>query len=324
MQGKGVAAPSSFAVDPQTHPDFLRGAPLRRVPGSCVGPVGPKLSFLRLPELLFSCSSSLGFFARSSLRRPQPAKSGSEPHPIRAGGVWPMPPPYPEVRPGDHRRLPDGLLRKLVVNAIVMVRNYLDLGKVERAPASCIFGKKLNSIQAKHVMRLESFLEAWFQLGTLTAVEMGRTAGKVEDLERVLSNLQHSIDQGSLLEPSPISGAPAGSELGRLQGTKIGTFKEVEASHLKFRGYPDFDPALLRSYLQEHLRLAFRARSGSSSIRRRDSQSASSLFPQGKTQALHSSSWTPAAGSGSSRRIRSASTSGPVCLQFLSLWKLTA
>ena len=92
----------------------------RHVPGSCAGPVDPKLSF-RL-ELLFQCPGSLGSFARSSA--------------AKTPGVWPMPPPYPEVLSRDPWHLPDDLLKKLVINVLVMALNFLNLGKVERAPAS--------------------------------------------------------------------------------------------------------------------------------------------------------------------------------------------
>ena len=214
----------------------------QHVPGSCVGPVVPNSSFCRLVELLFQCPGSLGSFAKSSLRRPQLADYSDESASFRAGGVWPMPPPYPEVLHRDPWRLPDGQLKKLVVNVMVIVLNYLDQGRVERAPATCVAGRKLRPEQTEHATRLESFLTAWFELGTLTALEMGRTAGKVEDLERVLSMLRRSSQAFSPHRMGPASGADEGVELGRLRGTKVGTFKEVEAARLKFRGHLEFDP----------------------------------------------------------------------------------
>ena len=214
----------------------------RRVPGSGVGPVDPILTFRRLPELLFQCSSSLGPFAKSSLRRPQTTDPGGELHSCKAGGVWPMPPPHPELLFRDPWRLPEDQLKKLILNAMVIVLNYLELGKVERAPATCFAGRQLRQEQVEHASRLESFLEAWFELGVLTAAEMGRTAGKVEDLERVLLALEAASSSDSPSNLCPISSETSEVELGRLRGTNVGAYKEVEASRLKFRGFPDFDP----------------------------------------------------------------------------------
>ena len=75
---------------------------------------------------------------------------------------------------------------------------------------------------------------------------MGRTAGKVEDLQNALQELQRlkaascSLQQGK------------NPELGRLTGAKVGTFKPVEADRLQFRGFPGFDPKpFLDSYSQK-------------------------------------------------------------------------
>ena len=101
---------------------------------------------------------------------------------------------------------------------------------------------KLTPDQSEHVERLGSFLDAWLSLGVLGPAEMGRTAGKVEDLERLLSALRcgdfkHYNDEGDF---SPPGQRRSTIELGRLQ--EVGTFKDVEADRLKFRGFPDFGP----------------------------------------------------------------------------------
>ena len=54
--------------------------------------------------------------------------------------------------------------------------------------------------------------------------------------------LRRSSQDFSPYRMGPASGADEGVELGRLRGTKVGTFKEVEAARLKFRGHPEFDP----------------------------------------------------------------------------------
>ena len=80
------------------------------------------------------------------------------------------------------------------------------------------------------------FLDAWFELGVLSATDMGRTAGRIEDLEVALQKLKQ-LNSGN---SSPHRGSI--SELGRLGGSKVGTFKPVESERLQFRGFPDFDP----------------------------------------------------------------------------------
>ena len=84
--------------------------------------------------------------------------------------------------------------------------------------------------------RFECFLDAWFELGVLSATDMGRTAGEIEDLEIALQKLKQ-LNSGN---SSPYQGSI--SELGRLGGSKVGAFKPVESERLQFRGFPDFDP----------------------------------------------------------------------------------
>ncbi|CAE7517036.1 nmd3 [Symbiodinium sp. CCMP2592] len=86
----------------------------------------------------------------------------------------------------DHNRLSNADLKKLVVNVQVILLNYLDLGRPRRAPVSCTSAQSPTAEQWEVIFRLECFLDAWFELGILSAEEMGRTAGKVEDLEKVL------------------------------------------------------------------------------------------------------------------------------------------
>ena len=157
-----------------------------------------------------------------------------------------MPLPYPEVFNANPKSLTQSDLKKLVVSVQIGVLNYLNLGRPPRAPSRCHRGGPLSLQQWEVVKRFECFLDAWFQLGTLSASDMGRTAGKVEDLERALQQLQQLSDASC----SPQQGRSP--ELGRLHGTKVGTFKHVEADRLQFRGFPEFDPRpFLDAYSRE-------------------------------------------------------------------------
>ena len=216
------------------------------VPGSTVMPIDPFEILRGLPDLVFRSPTSLGSFAKSSLRS---ASSDSQSDGNPRGmprSVWPMPPPYPQVLREDHRSLPEGEFKKLAVDLVVISLNYLDLGRPTRAPITCLAGGQLTRAQWEHAERISKFVEGWFEQGTLTASDMGRTASKVEDLEKVLSDLR----AGVLLQPLPSRANflddGIDGDLGLLRGQKFGSFKEVEADRLKFRGFPDFDP---RPYL---------------------------------------------------------------------------
>ena len=99
----------------------------RHVPGSCVGPVDPLATFRLLPGLIFSSPGPLKTFAKSSLRRPWPPHDGGESY-TAPRAVWPVPLPYVEVTKVNPFCISDGDLRKVAVNAAVILLNFLTLG----------------------------------------------------------------------------------------------------------------------------------------------------------------------------------------------------
>ena len=72
---------------------------------------------------------------------------------------------------------------------------------------------------------------------------MGRTAGKIEDLEAMLLRLRERVQFFDHFEQKH-----GLVKLGQLRGAKVGAFKQVEADRLHFRGFPEFDP---RPFLDE-------------------------------------------------------------------------
>ena len=210
--------------------------PDRHVPGSCVGPVNPLECLLQLVQEVLRCPR-LGRFLKSCFRKAEPDEVSGEPSRGPGQGSWPMPLPYPEAFRADPKSLAIGELKKLFVNVQICLLNFLDLGRPSRALPSCLCGGPLAEKQWEAVKRFECFLDAWFELGVLNATDMGRTASKIEDLENALRKLKQMNSGGG----SPLRGG--NPKLGRLSGTKVGTFKPVESERLQFRGYPDFDPA---------------------------------------------------------------------------------
>ena len=71
---------------------------------------------------------------------------------------------------------------------------------------------------------------------------MGRTAGKLEDLERTIDELRNFSSNVTAEQLK----SQSSSEIGSLKTEHSGTFKVIGADRLQFRGTPDFD---LRPYL---------------------------------------------------------------------------
>ncbi|CAE7757287.1 unnamed protein product, partial [Symbiodinium sp. KB8] len=228
----------------------LRGAKLRgqaqgqHVPGSRAQSVDPLQVFRELGTLVFEDSGNLGSFSRSCFRTARPSREWGDFSGGAEGRVWPIPVPYGEVMTKAADKLEGDLLKKYVVNLFVIVLDFIELGLPSRAPDACLPGGWLHTCQKEQVERLEKYLDAWFELGVLGPEDMGRTAGKVEDLEAALSELAKFVsvarDHG-MHQPCESS-----LEIGKLSRSYAGTYKEVEASRLQFRGRPDFDP---RPYL---------------------------------------------------------------------------
>ena len=131
----------------------------RHVPGSSVGPLDPQHVLRCLVNEIFRCPH-LGSFAKRCLRQAKPENPSGGPTSRPSDGAWPMPLPYPGVFKKDAAKLCKDELKKLVVNAFVILLNYLDLGKVSRSRASCHVGVPLNSKQWEAVRRFECFLDA--------------------------------------------------------------------------------------------------------------------------------------------------------------------
>ena len=217
----------------------------RHVPGSNVEPLDPKHVLRSLVSEIFRCPQ-LGAFAKSCLRKAEPGEASGGDFRRPRDGAWPMPVPYPGIFRKNALSLCKDELKKLVVNAQVILLNYLDLGRPTRAPAACREGLALTGVQWEAVMRFERFLDAWLDLGILSASDMGRTAGKIEDLESLLLQLKKRV-----LDCGCFSQKHGSVGLGRLRSATVGSFKQVEPDRLHLRGFPEFDP---RPFLDETAR----------------------------------------------------------------------
>ena len=247
-------------MSPPGEADPCGAVPLRsnseiKVPGAGAGRYSGRNLFNVFLRYLLSSRSGLGLFARSSIgltRKHGEAPADSEGRDRRYG--FPMGLPYPEALRKGWMAPADVVARKKMMNAVVVVLNYLHLSRPPSAPPSCGAGCKLSRQQWEIVRRLERFLDSWIKAGPVGPDEMGRTAPKVESIEMTLSKLSSltwkiaSAGTGGYLnaaaEPLTAAGPTrdAGIVVGQAPGASFSTFKQVDPDRLTFVGEPLFDP----------------------------------------------------------------------------------
>ena len=107
------------------------------------------------------------------------------------------------------------------------------------APADFQLREPLTGEQRGVITRLWRLATAWRQCGPVTAADMGRSAGKVEKLEVMLTTLTSAaallVDQGSGKNKTAAYKVPTSDNMG--QETVA---KDIEADRLKFTGRPTF------------------------------------------------------------------------------------
>eukprot|EP00438_Fugacium_kawagutii_P006451 Skav204515 [mRNA] locus=scaffold3201:99100:106360:+ [translate_table: standard] len=211
---------------------------------------------------LLKSRSKLGLFARSlaDLRFPSEHIGGTG----LSKKCLPLPLPYPEVFRKGTRMQPAESSRKKGVCAIVIVLNYLHLGRPQHVDQCLRAGTPLNAEQWAAVRRLEHLLEAWITVSPIDAAAMGRTAAKVESLEESLKQLEtaarelashHSgYNRSNVADKDHVAVGQFGDPRGKLGLDKMTTFKPVDPSRLQFVGTPSFDPS---PYLDPKTRAVF-------------------------------------------------------------------
>jgi hypothetical protein len=246
--------------------DFLHGAPSAKssgeanshfnakVPGSAASTVDIRAWWFSCFRVLLQADGNLPKFFRSFFRKP--VTSGDQ----SAASLWPMPLPYPaalkatggisDVEQGDKAF-------QLAVNFAVLLLNWLHLRRPATAPAEVCLGRPLSKVQWRSVRVMEQTMEACRTASPVSAVDMGRTASKIEDFEEALNrlkafeevaaeNLLGGYQHGRLSKHGFAPGlrkAPAGEILGALTGNAPLTAKPIVSDRLEFRGVPAFNPS---------------------------------------------------------------------------------
>ena len=193
----------------------------------------------------------LGAFARSLLAW-QFAPSTEEV--TGSAELFPLPLPYPEVFQSSMECFDKRNTLKKGTVAIVIGLNYLFLHRSKHVGDAFGGRRKLNRCQWEAVRRIEKFLQAWIEVSPITPEVMGRTSGKVESLEEMLTELHEHAQslaksgggyfQSRQRTEKPGRPVPVPASKGKLLTTEsFSTFKQVEASRLTFVGKPEFDPS---------------------------------------------------------------------------------
>lgn len=199
-------------------------------------------------RLLLQCGGGLASFVYSVLsRKPYPEK---EKGPF-SRELWPMPVPYPEV----FKAVGGSGWKKRRTNNLVLILNWLALGRPKCAPADIVVGCRLSRRQWSVVKLLETLVEDGNSIFSIDAEGMGRGAVKAESHDLELAAL-HRAWQSVAASSSYYCGTPTrndsggcGGDFGRVVGQmKVPTnsaAKSVEASRLSFGPAPRFNPTAL-------------------------------------------------------------------------------
>ena len=169
--------------------------------------------------------------------------------------TWPIPLPFPEMHgKRANRRQPD-CARKMGVNFVILILNWMALGETFSDLSTIGLGTKLNYRQWCAVKRFVPMVDAWNHQGQVDSDQMGRTAAKFENVEALIASLEleamgpasdlraylGKVTSGKVSDNGHF-GHP-GTVLGSLSSSVEHVAKEVEPDRFRFHGTPSFDPS---------------------------------------------------------------------------------
>ena len=224
-----------------------------RVPGALATTVHGINVVQSMLRHVLKAKCRLGSFARSFVAqqlKPQQRRGTA------CSDLFPMPLPYPEVLVKQRCKMSDSQdARKKSVDCIVIVLNYLHLGRPHFFDKGVLDSGRLSKRQWEAVQHFGQLTEAWLEHEPVTPEVMGRTAAKVESLEAVLQSLEEQVSSlaksgdGYFSTATPVrsqfeeSLELKPSKLGSMSTGSMSTFKPVDSSRLSFVGTPSFDPS---------------------------------------------------------------------------------
>ncbi len=230
----------------------------RTVPGATASTVHPFQWWDSAFRFIVKMNISLSKFFSSFHRKPAiPSSLGN------TAVIWPMPVPYPFEwsRNSGNVSASDSSFRR-GVNLCVIILSWLHLRRPCTCPAEIVFGVAPTRLQWKVIRQIERSMAAWKHCEPVTSELMGRTASKVEDMERIIARLSvfeseaaswldEVLPENSGVLPKPcfsqfapgLQKTSGGVECGSLPGADVIVAKKIESDRLDFRGRPDFQPS---------------------------------------------------------------------------------
>ena len=165
-----------------------------RPPGSRASTVEPGSWWASSFRFCKSLGGSFSAFLCSFHRKPlSPAINRA------TAALWPMPMPYPRVfvhRSSAEIDRKEDQLQK-AVNLLVASLDWLHLPRAQVCPEEVLLFRPLSKVQWRVVKFMEQALAAWQECEPVTSEAMGRSAGKVEDIESALgrlASLEYAVD----------------------------------------------------------------------------------------------------------------------------------
>ena len=173
--------------------------------------------------------------------------------------VWPMPLPFPEMHCRRARRHQKDAPRKLGLNYIVLVLNFLSAAEKPVDTDNIGLGTRLTGQQWRIVKTFQPLVDSWNSHGVVDATAMGRAAAKVESIEQLLAQLELEAQASSICPNSyvahkaqptdwvGVSGHP-GVVVSSCSQKVEHLAKDIDAARLRFHEEPSFDPIPFLDY----------------------------------------------------------------------------
>eukprot|EP00438_Fugacium_kawagutii_P000120 Skav218734 [mRNA] locus=scaffold1346:878540:884943:+ [translate_table: standard] len=219
------------------------------------GVPGQKASTIRVKPMwrswcrrIFEASTAFGRFFRAQCSKAAGSKKLSP-----TVSVWPMPLPYHGKNLGVTDPLDEAEISlRSIINLQVAQLNFLKLGSPSQAPRFLCGERQLAEEQNGVIRRFRRLCWDWILQADIPAAEMGRTAAKQEQQEKILQDLlsfcSSSVNglrkYAKLIHPVDVvaSGKPCGKVIGQVAKADTTAAQQIIASRIKMEGAPCFDP----------------------------------------------------------------------------------
>ena len=135
------------------------------------------------------------------------------------------------------------------INTMILVLNWLHLNMPAKVPRDFCIYNELTAEQRAVLQNLVRLTGEWSSIGPIAAADMGRAAGKIENIEEQLRSLSavalHLVAAGGSSRASQSGPRVEKSKQKSSVFGDVQLAKDVESKRLHFGGSPTFDPTNL-------------------------------------------------------------------------------